>query len=71
MAATTPICDFGWKAADFELEGIDFVIAKVIPNGLALLENTNLFRPFPAIPIGDVRFVGLFSLEVVGGRSSC
>lgn len=23
MAATTPICDFGWKAVDFELEGID------------------------------------------------
>ena len=23
MAATTPICDFGWKAVDFQLEGID------------------------------------------------
>ena len=23
MAATTPICDFGWKAIDFEPEGID------------------------------------------------
>lgn len=23
MAAITPICDFGWKAVDFELEGID------------------------------------------------
>jgi peroxiredoxin len=23
MAAVTPICDFGWKAVDFELEGID------------------------------------------------
>jgi peroxiredoxin len=23
MAATTPICDFGWKAVDFRLEGID------------------------------------------------
>ena len=23
MAATPPICDFGWKAPDFELEGID------------------------------------------------
>ena len=23
MAAVPPICDFGWKAVDFELEGID------------------------------------------------
>ncbi|MEX2009628.1 MAG: thioredoxin family protein [Dongiaceae bacterium] len=23
MAATTPICDFGWKAVDFDLEGVD------------------------------------------------
>ena len=23
MAAITPICDFGWKAVDFQLEGID------------------------------------------------
>ena len=23
MAAVTPVCDFGWKAVDFELEGID------------------------------------------------
>jgi len=23
MAATTPICDFGWKAVDFKLDGID------------------------------------------------
>ena len=23
MAATPPICDFGWKAVDFELEGVD------------------------------------------------
>ena len=23
MAATTPICDFGWKALDFDLEGTD------------------------------------------------
>jgi len=23
MAATPPICDFGWKAADFSLQGID------------------------------------------------
>ena len=23
MAAVTPICDFGWQAVDFELEGID------------------------------------------------
>ena len=23
MAAQTPVCDFGWKAVDFELEGID------------------------------------------------
>ena len=23
MAAVTPICDFGWKAQDFQLEGID------------------------------------------------
>jgi peroxiredoxin len=23
MAAVTPICDFGWKAVDFELEGVD------------------------------------------------
>ncbi len=23
MAATTPICDFGWKARDFDLEGVD------------------------------------------------
>jgi peroxiredoxin len=23
MAAVTPICNFGWKAVDFELEGID------------------------------------------------
>ena len=23
MAAQTPICDFGWQAVDFELEGID------------------------------------------------
>jgi peroxiredoxin len=23
MAEATPICDFGWKAVDFELEGID------------------------------------------------
>ena len=23
MAATTPICDFGWHAVDFELEGVD------------------------------------------------
>ncbi|MEE8226134.1 MAG: thioredoxin family protein [Kiloniellales bacterium] len=23
MAAVTPICDFGWKARDFQLEGID------------------------------------------------
>lgn len=23
MAAQAPVCDFGWKAADFELEGID------------------------------------------------
>jgi peroxiredoxin len=23
MAAVTPVCDFGWKAADFNLEGVD------------------------------------------------
>ncbi len=23
MAATTPVCDFGWKAKDFDLEGVD------------------------------------------------
>ena len=23
MAATTPICDFGWRAVDFRLEGVD------------------------------------------------
>ena len=23
MAVTTPICDFGWKAVDFDLEGVD------------------------------------------------
>ena len=23
MAAITPICDFGWQAVDFELEGTD------------------------------------------------
>ena len=23
MAAITPICDFGWRAVDFQLEGID------------------------------------------------
>jgi peroxiredoxin len=23
MAAVTPVCDFGWKAVDFELEGVD------------------------------------------------
>lgn len=23
MAATTPVCEFGWKARDFDLEGVD------------------------------------------------
>ena len=28
MAAQTPVCDFGWKAVDFELEGVDEKVAQ-------------------------------------------
>jgi peroxiredoxin len=41
MAAITPICDFGWKAVDFELEGIDgrtYSLAHVRgPNGTLVM----------------------------------
>ena len=41
MAATTPICDFGWKAVDFSLEGVDgktYSLAEVAgPNGTLVM----------------------------------
>lgn len=41
MAATTPICDFGWKAVDFSLPGIDgrtYALADVAgPNGTLVM----------------------------------
>lgn len=41
MAAQTPVCDFGWKAVDFELEGIDgqtYTLERVRgPNGTLVM----------------------------------
>lgn len=41
MAATTPICDFGWKPPDFDLPGVDgrrYTLADVRgPNGLLVM----------------------------------
>ena len=41
MAATPPICDFGWKAPDFALEGVDgrtYRLADVLgPKGLLVM----------------------------------
>ena len=44
MAAAPPVCDFGWKALDFSLKGIDgktHGLAEVAgPKGIAYLPNS-------------------------------
>ena len=47
---------------DCFLEGSDFVVATVVTDDVAFLEDADVFRRFPVIPIGDVRLVGLFRL---------
>jgi peroxiredoxin len=41
MAATTPVCDFGWKAVDFDLPGVDgkrhSLASARGPNGLLVM----------------------------------
>ncbi len=41
MSATTPVCDFGWKAVDFELPGVDgkrhSLASARGPNGLVVM----------------------------------
>ena len=41
VSLTTPVCDFGWKAPDFDLPGVDgkrYRLADVVgPNGLLLM----------------------------------
>ena len=41
VSLTTPVCDFGWKAPDFDLPGVDgkrYRLADVVgPNGLLVM----------------------------------
>jgi peroxiredoxin len=75
MAAETPICDFGWKAVDFDLEGIDderYTLDRVRgPNGTLVMFICN-HCPYVKSVIGrivrdvrDLRAKGIGAIAIM------
>ena len=75
MAATAPVCDFGWKAVDFALEGIDgrtYTLETVRgPNGALVMFICN-HCPYVKSVVGrivrdveDLRAVGIGSVAIM------
>jgi peroxiredoxin len=70
MAATPPICDFGWKAPDFTLEGIDgrtYSLAEVRgPNGTLVMFICNHCPYVKSVIARIVRDVGELKQHGIG-----
>jgi peroxiredoxin len=70
MAATTPICDFGWKAPDFALTGIDgktYSLADVKgPNGTLVMFICNHCPYVKAVADRLARDVGELQRQGIG-----
>jgi len=70
MAATTPVCDFGWKAVDFDLPGVDGKRHSLAtargPNGLVVMFICNHCPYVKAVIERIVRDCGELARHGVG-----
>ena len=80
VSLTTPVCDFGWKAADFSLPGVDgkqwSLQDAMGPNGLLVMFICNhcpyvkAIRPRLVRDLADLRRFGVHAIAIMSNDSA-
>ena len=75
VSLTTPVCDFGWKAPDFDLPGVDgkqWTLSRAMgPNGLVVMFICNhcpyvkAIRPRLVHDLAELRQHGIYAIAIM------